>query len=148
MSNFVGQSWRTKLRLYRQRMQNKFIFIAGVFGILAVTLGAFGAHALKALLPAEQLSAYQTGISYHFYHCLAMLGIAISPEKTRNSLGLPFLLFMIGICLFSGSLYWITLAKADVVPMFGLVGPLTPVGGLFFVAGWTILAFQGMKKSA
>ncbi len=127
-------------------MQNKFVFIAGVFGMAAVVLGAFGAHALKNYLEASQLSAYQTGISYQFYHTLAMFAIALSGSAPTSKTRLAFWLFLVGILLFCGSLYWITLSKAGLIPMLWIIGPITPIGGLFFIAGWSVLAIHGLTK--
>jgi uncharacterized membrane protein YgdD (TMEM256/DUF423 family) len=121
--------------------------IAGtLFAALAVILGAFGAHALKTRVPLDQLSIFETGIRYHFYHSFALLitGIAYSnfPYKT---LKLATTFFIIGIIMFSGSLYAMT-----VLHMYGQgIGPagvITPIGGLFFIMGWIELFLGVVKK--
>ena len=120
------------------------IRIAAILGALAVVFGAFGAHGLKALLSDQQLNAYQTGVEYHFYHALAtvLVGVLclIKHEKALIRVGVFFLL---GIVLFSGSLY--LLACADLLGISrgvkGILGPLTPIGGVFFILGWLQLAF-------
>ncbi len=115
---------------------------------LAVILGAFGAHALKALVTPEKLMVFETGVRYHFYHSLALLatGIIYSHFPAKQ-LRLATGLFITGIALFSGSLY----AMVFVGISGGSLGPLgiiTPIGGLFFIAAWIMLALgiTGAKK--
>ncbi len=121
-------------------MNKKFLQLALIFALLAVVLGAFGAHALKKWLSEYQLGIYETGVRYQFYHALAM-GLAY---LLTGSLPVRFtrwaaICFGLGILLFSGSLY--LLACRDLIGLDNtrLVGPLTPIGGLFFIAGWFAL---------
>lgn len=116
-----------------------------LFAALAVVLGAFGAHALKALLPTDQLMVFETGVRYQFYHSFALLvtGIAYSSFPAKN-LKLAATFFIIGIILFSGSLYAMTLLSISGTSL-GPLGVVTPIGGLFFIIGW-ILLFLGIIK--
>ena len=110
---------------------------------LGVIIGAFGAHALKeTLLANNRLSAFETGVDYHFYHGLAILVVGLL-HKTMNEprLKVTFGLFLIGILLFSGSLYLI--GTTDWV----FLGPVTPIGGVFFIGGWVHLGWIIKSKA-
>lgn len=107
---------------------------------LAIILGAFGAHGLKQLVPADAVSTFETGVRYHFYHSVALLIAGMLFEKFRNKwVKYAGYGFITGIILFSGSLYLLTFLKAtDSVGLSG-IGILTPIGGVFFIAGWISL---------
>jgi uncharacterized membrane protein YgdD (TMEM256/DUF423 family) len=129
----------------------KILLAASVLGGLAVIFGAFGAHALKNIVTERGLQVYQTGISYHFYHTLALLGLAAWAKNDIDPsvwLGRAASCFLIGILLFSGSLYLITLKEVLGLDnwMF-LIGPATPVGGLFFIMGWGCLSASILAKT-
>ena len=113
---------------------------------LAVILGAFGAHALKAQLPPDQLLVFETGVRYHMYHSFALLITGITflsfPHKQVK---LASTFFIIGIALFSGSLYAMSLLSIQGVGI-GPLGILTPIGGLFFILGWLFLFLGILKK--
>lgn len=127
-------------------MHRTFLILSSLFGAIAVALGAFGAHGLKKIVDAETVGAFQTGVQYQMYHTLALLGIAITYERFSNKwIKLAGLSFIIGIVLFSGSLYLLTgLKAADQVGLNG-VGIITPIGGLAFIFGWIFL-FLGIAK--
>lgn len=109
------------------------IRLGGVSGCLAVGLGAFGAHALKDLLAdGGMTSTWDTAARYHLVHSVAMLLPISAPEGRWK----PSLLFFLGILAFSGSLYVMALTGMK------MLGMVTPLGGLFFIAGWLMLAFQ------
>ena len=113
------------------------LFLACLAMFLAVALGAFGAHALKARLSAEMTAVWQTAVQYHAWHALALFGVGLLmlhwPERT--DLGIASWLLLAGIVLFSGSLY--ALALSDVRGL----GAVTPIGGVAFLAGWAVLAW-------
>ena len=117
-------------------MSHKSILIAGaLLGALAVMIGAFGAHGLAKILTANgRLDTFETGVKYHMYHALAMLltGLLLFfvPVKYLNWAGL---FFLIGILIFSGSLYILSLTNIK------WLGAITPIGGLFLIAGWLSL---------
>lgn len=130
-------------------MHKSLLLLAGVLGALAVSIGAFGAHGLKPLLSPDRLAIYQTGVAYHFYHVLALLGcLALSPGKRQGTwLYRAASLFAIGICLFSGSLY--LLACRDILGIdhwSGLLGPMTPIGGIFFILGWLSIIIYALRS--
>jgi len=115
--------------------QKQTLLVASVLGVLAVSLGAFGAHALKPLLMANgRLDTFELAVRYHFYHTFALLAVAILMEKFSDSgLKLSVLLFLVGIFLFSGSLYALCLLNISKVAI------ITPFGGVFLIAGWSTL---------
>lgn len=110
--------------------------IIALSGALAVALGAFGAHGLKSVLEPTSLQSYQTGVLYHFIHTLAMgLCYVLWLRDQNNSFRQAFVLFLVGMILFSGSLYAMALGKAAGADLTFL-GPVTPIGGLAFIGGW------------
>lgn len=128
-------------------MQKTFLVTGAVFGALAVTLGAFAAHALKRMTDEATVSVFHTGVEYQFYHALALLATGILyaqfPSAWMNRAGWGFIA---GTVLFSGSLYAITLLKIN----GGSIGPagiITPIGGLCFIYGWVCLLI-GLVRAA
>ncbi|MCA0332552.1 MAG: DUF423 domain-containing protein [Bacteroidetes bacterium] len=122
------------------------IITASILGITAVILGAFGAHGLKPVISAESLEAYRTGVSYQFYHTLAILACGILYHISQNK---AFLLaskfFLVGIILFSGSIYFLSTRQYTGIEGLGFLGPITPLGGLTFIAGWVIILISSLK---
>jgi len=115
--------------------------IAGVLLALATVLGAFGAHALKAQLAPERLQVYETGVRYHFFHALGLLGIGLTLRfADTGPVRWAAVLVLVGVVLFSGSLYALTFSA----PRF--LGIVTPFGGLALIAGWICYAI-GMWRS-
>jgi uncharacterized membrane protein YgdD (TMEM256/DUF423 family) len=117
-------------------MDRTFLLIGAVFGFLGVTLGAFGAHALKSRLSPEMLAVFETGVRYQMYHTFAVLIVAAAIGHIGNArlLVAAGWLFSAGILLFSGSLYVLALTSV------GIFGAITPVGGVLFLIGWACLA--------
>lgn len=113
---------------------------------LAVVLGAFGAHGLKDTLPSNSLSAYKTGIEYHFIHSLSILALGILMHfYSDKKIKWAFYAFSIGILFFSGSLY--LLATKSLTGLdWAILGPMTPIGGGFFIIGWLILLFTAYEE--
>jgi uncharacterized membrane protein YgdD (TMEM256/DUF423 family) len=119
-------------------MINKKLLVlsSGILGFLAVSLGAFGAHALKDKVSAEQLSIFQTGVLYHIIHAVVVLVIAIAGENRFFKAAI----FMItGIVLFSFSLYIYSITQ---IKLFAMI---TPMGGVSFLAGWLMIIIEGLK---
>ncbi|HQW44183.1 MAG: DUF423 domain-containing protein [Chitinophagaceae bacterium] len=129
-------------------MHKKFLMAAAIFGGLAVALGAFGAHGLEGITKDEKiLHGFQTGVQYQMYHALALLFIALLYDKLPGKwLKWAGNSFIAGIFLFSGSLYLLTFLKIQESSSVKLVGPVTPLGGLFFIAGWLFLLVAAFKK--
>ena len=124
-------------------MNAKNLLLAGsITGLLAVILGAFGAHGLEKIVDAKTLNTYQTGVEYQFYHSFALIAAGIlahlwSNHKLFRRAGVFFLL---GIIIFSGSLYLYTFTG---IKAFGMI---TPIGGLSFIVGWLLL-IAGVTKT-
>jgi uncharacterized membrane protein YgdD (TMEM256/DUF423 family) len=118
-----------------------FLSLGSIGGALAVMIGAFGAHGLKGKLSEEMLSIYKTGVEYHFYHTLALLVIGLVAMHFKSALltasGWSML---VGIILFSGSLYALSISGIRVL------GAITPIGGLLFIVGWVLLATAVIKS--
>jgi uncharacterized membrane protein YgdD (TMEM256/DUF423 family) len=127
-------------------MNKLFLKTAALLGALSVMLGAFGAHALKQLLDDNALKIFETAVRYQFYHvfALAFAGV-LYKESSTKFLYYAGMFFIIGIILFSGSLYMLTYKAAAHIDGLNWVGPITPVGGLFFVMGWVCLFFSFRK---
>lgn len=130
-------------------MHKKFIIIAAIFGALAVVIGAFGAHGLQSMTQDEKiLHSFQTGAQYQMYHVLALLAVGILFEKFQNKkLIWAGNCFIIGILLFSGSIYALAFLKINGSDLVKILGPITPLGGLFFIAGWLLLLLGVSKKN-
>ncbi|CAM1343032.1 DUF423 domain-containing protein [Tenacibaculum amylolyticum] len=111
------------------------IGFAALFGMLAIIFGAFGAHALKKKLTTEQLASFETGVKYQMYHAIVLLVLGSTYQVQYTN---TIYCFIVGIFLFSFSIYGLVLSDA-----FGkklkVLGPITPIGGLFFVAGWLLI---------
>lgn len=127
-------------------MHKLYLTLGSVLAGLGVILGAFGAHGLKTAAP-ESVPTFQTGVQYQMYHAFALLIVGILfekfPFKPMNWAGVCFL---IGILLFSGSLYALSLLKATGKVGLGGIGIITPIGGLFFVVGWICFVMALLKK--
>ena len=119
--------------------------IGALFGLLAVIFGAFGAHALKKTFTEDQLKSFETGVKYQMYHAilLIVLGFNFNLETAleRNMI----YCFMLGTFLFSFSIYGLCLS-ASKGKKLRFLGPVTPIGGLFLVAGWTMLLYSFIKN--
>jgi len=121
--------------------------MASVLGIAGVAFGAFGAHFLKARLGPEEIDIVRTAVLYLFIHTLAILGVVLLGKTGRQSriLKSSGLFFVIGIILFSGSLILIaTKSLTGLSPSY--FGAITPIGGLFFIAGWILLFIYGFSE--
>ena len=123
-------------------MVNLFLSLAAISGFLAVAIGAFGAHGLENLLSPESMRTYQTGVQYHFYHSLALFGVALlllqtGPERLLSSAGWGF---VIGIILLPGSLYLLSITGIR------WLGAITPIGGVAFLVGWGCLLWFAISN--
>jgi uncharacterized membrane protein YgdD (TMEM256/DUF423 family) len=129
-------------------MHKNYSIIAAIFGGLAVALGAFGAHGLERITSdAKILHGFQTGVQYQMYHALALLAIAIMYEKFQHKwIKWAGNCFITGVILFSGSLYLLGFLKIQESSAVKFVGPVTPLGGIFFIAGWLFLLIAVIKK--
>lgn len=126
-------------------MTNHYIIITGAaFGLIAIVLGAFGAHALKKILSAEKLASFEVGVRYQMYSALFLLIVGFNGNLT---LGLTnnwsFYLVSTGTILFSGSIYLLSLSEY-LKKNFKFLGPVTPLGGLLMILGWGCLLFSAV----
>lgn len=128
-------------------MQKIFLILGSILAGLGVALGAFGAHGLKKLVPPETVSSYQTGVQYQMYHAFALLIVGILADRLpRNLINWSGAFFVLGIVLFSGSLYLLSSLKAmNKVGVSG-IGMITPIGGLMFLVGWILLLVAIIRK--
>lgn len=121
-------------------MHKGFIKAGALFAMLAVALGAFGAHSLKGNVSAYALDIFTTGVTYQFYHAFALLITGILFEKFNNSKLLwAGRFFLIGIILFSFSLYTLAVIKGAVIPGYDWIGAITPIGGVGYIIGWLLI---------
>lgn len=128
-------------------MHKTFLIWAAILGALAVILGAFGAHKLQELVSENDVHTFQTGVTYQFYHVFALLAVGILyASYPTSSMVWAGRCFLIGILLFSGSLYVMTLMKTTGDVGLRKLGIITPIGGLFFIAGWICLLLSFLKK--
>tara|TARA_X000000368_G_C22712458_1_gene571663 strand:+ start:152 stop:538 length:387 start_codon:yes stop_codon:yes gene_type:complete len=123
---------------------DKFIKIAIFLAITAVALGALGAHALKDILSDSQLHSFETGVRYQLFHAITLLILTLNHEKFNPHLNKSLKLMTIGICLFSFSIYLLSIQDAIGVSL-SFLGPITPIGGLLLICAWLILFFS-IKK--
>ncbi|HCM75235.1 MAG TPA: DUF423 domain-containing protein [Cytophagales bacterium] len=122
-------------------LQRKLIILGALLGGLSVGLGAFGAHALKAILVANnRIETYELAVRYQFYHALALLVMAALTDKLQaNKLSWSTLLITSGTVVFSGSLYLLSLSGVTTW------GAVTPIGGVLLIAGWLLLLLSARK---
>lgn len=133
----------------RQIMQKKFLIISFFSGALSVMLGAFAAHGLKGQLSPENLQVFETGVRYQFYHNFALIAVALMADKFQSKL-LSYAghLFVWGILLFSGSLYFLAVKSLLTIESLKWIGFITPFGGVCFITGWLLMfvaVFQSKK---
>lgn len=130
-------------------MQSKFkilIVITAVLGATGVILGAFGSHFLAERLEPKSLSAFKTGVQYHFIHTLALFGTALLYRIYRiKGLFYVGLFFLGGILLFSGSLYLLSTQSILGIELPKLFGLLTPLGGLALAGSWAAIFFTVIR---
>ncbi len=122
-----------------KQLNKQIIVTAAVFGLLAVVFGAFGAHKLKELISVSAVAIWQKGVEYQFYHTFALLFLATIGKTESKFTKLAFYSFSVGIVLFSGSLYVLAASALCFKDIAKFIGPITPVGGLFFILGWLFL---------
>ncbi|WP_166332124.1 DUF423 domain-containing protein [Sphingobacterium chungjuense] len=129
-------------------MNKQIILTAAFFGMVAVILGAFGAHGLEGKVSESQLETWETANRYHFYHTLALLFLSTFSRAKSQSIRLSFIAFTVGIFLFSGSLYILSTRELLGITQVSMLGPITPIGGLFFIIGWIGLFSAALRHRA
>ncbi|MFK8271948.1 DUF423 domain-containing protein [Capnocytophaga canimorsus] len=129
-------------------MNKKTLLVASVFGALAVMLGAWGAHGLKALVNAEAVVSFEAGVRYQMYHALFLLGVGVIPVQYLSQKAQKIILYLtfFGVLFFSGSIYF--LATNDFTSFFDFrkIALITPLGGLLLIGAWVVLFFSILKQ--
>jgi uncharacterized membrane protein YgdD (TMEM256/DUF423 family) len=127
-------------------MNRQIIITASILGTLGVISGAFAAHGLKGLLTEQQLEIWHTAVQYQFYHVFALLFLSTFAKSENGLIRISYYLFTFGIVFFSGSLY--LLACRDLIGWnwLAIMGPITPLGGLLFIAGWITLGLAAFRN--
>jgi len=132
-------------------MQKIFLLFGSLSAGIAVILGAMGAHALKSKIPtgeisADQLQSYETAVKYQMYHAIALILVFLFFDKLQTKfLNYSGWSFMIGTILFSGSIYLLATRNILGIENVKFLGPITPIGGLFFIAGWLFFFISAFK---
>ncbi|WP_350286382.1 DUF423 domain-containing protein [uncultured Croceitalea sp.] len=125
---------------------NKTILATGLaFGLLAVVLGAFGAHGLKKVIGPEEINTFETGVKYQMYHALFLMLLSMLPNLSNGTKNTVFYLVLVGLILFSGSIYFLA-TNALTAFDFKKIGFVTPIGGTLLIAGWGVLLYSVLTK--
>ncbi|HRH37254.1 MAG TPA: DUF423 domain-containing protein [Flavobacteriales bacterium] len=128
-------------------MNRRLLAAASLILLIAVILGAFGAHGLKPKVSTEALAQWHTGVEYQFYHGLGLLLLAALVERIPDKVAMRIAVcFILGVVLFSGSLYLLSTRELNGMPG-AVLGPITPLGGLCFIVGWTLLLINALRSS-
>jgi uncharacterized membrane protein YgdD (TMEM256/DUF423 family) len=128
-------------------MDKKIISTGAIFGMIAIILGAFGAHALKKVLSIEELVTFETGVKYQMYHALFLVLIGTLSELSQKAKKTIYYLVLFGVLFFSGSIYLLatnSLTSFD----FKVIGFITPIGGLLLILAWSVLFFNFINKKS
>lgn len=123
---------------------DNYIKVSIFLAIIAVLLGALGAHSLKNILSDSQLNSFETGVRYQLFHAITLLILSLNKEKFNHHLKKSITLMTIGVCLFSFSIYLLS-TQYILGASLSFLGPITPIGGLLLVSSWIILLFS-IKK--
>lgn len=126
-------------------MNRKIVITAAVLGLISIVLGAFGAHALKKVLTVEQLVSFETGVRYQMYHALFLLFIGTTQFLTEKAKKYVYYTALTGVILFSGSIFLLATQEISQIN-FRFLGPLTPIGGVFLISSWLLLAVYVCKQ--
>ena len=128
-----------------RKLERKIISTAAILGMIAIILGAFGAHKLKEVLSVEALNAFETGVKYQMYHAIFLLfvgGSNLIIEKVKKNI---FYLVLTGVLFFSGSIYLLATRELTGID-FKMIGIVTPIGGLLLILAWLVLFINILKK--
>ena len=126
-------------------MNRKILITAAILGIIAIILGAFGAHGLKEVLEPEMLTTFETGVRYQMYHALFLLFIGTTTLVSEKAKKIIHMLVVTGVLFFSVSIYFLacnSLFSFD----FKKIGFITPIGGLLLIVAWTVLLLNLIKR--
>lgn len=127
-------------------MNRRFLLTGLILIILAIVLGAFGAHGLEGKIPAKKIASFETGVKYQMYHGLGMLLLASLSTKFSFSFRSVYVLMLLGVVFFSFSIYFLSLQPIIGGAYNKVLGPITPIGGLLLIVSWTVLFFKILKN--
>ena len=128
-------------------MDKKIISTGAIFGMIAIILGAFGAHALKKVLSIEELSTFETGVKYQMYHALFLVLIGTLDELSQKAKKTIYNLVVFGVVFFSGSIYLLATNNLTTFD-FKIIGFVTPIGGLLLILAWGVLLLNYINKKS
>lgn len=119
-------------------MNKRILISAAILAIIAIVLGAFGAHKLKELLPEQSLNSFETGVRYQMYHVFLLLFLGSSSQITERVKKIVYRLTMVGVLFFSGSIYVLSTSSITSID-FSAIGIITPIGGVLLIIAWGVL---------
>ena len=128
-------------------MGNKYFKAGVIFAFTSVILGAFGAHLLKDLLSADELSSFKTGVRYQMFHALGIIILSLNTNKFTDKLNRVLQIMSFGVILFSFSIYFLSLQNILNISL-SFLGVITPIGGLFLITSWMLLFFIVKKNDS
>ena len=121
---------------------NKTFFLTGiVFGLFSIVFGAFGAHVLKEMISSSSLASFETGVRYQMYHALLLIALGLAKDRTNTTVKGVYYLITLGTICFSFSIYLLALRELTNLNL-GILGLMTPLGGLLLIAGWFLLGYR------
>ncbi|HLU86169.1 MAG TPA: DUF423 domain-containing protein [Taishania sp.] len=126
-------------------MNKKFVITAAILITLAIMLGAFGAHGLKKIVTPEQVASFEAGVRYQFYAAFGLLILALNEDKFQTSIKVVYNLLLVGMFLFSFSIYLLSLQDYLNIKL-AFLGPITPIGGVLMISSWIILTIKLIRS--
>lgn len=126
-------------------MKQFVLIVAGIYGMLSVILGAFGAHTFKKILSPDKLISFDTGVRYQMYHAIVLLIIGLTLSFTSSIEKWSAICIMTGVFLFSFSIYFLAFSEYWNINL-RFLGPVTPIGGIFMIVGWLMLILFFIKN--
>lgn len=126
-------------------MNKKIVLTGAILLLIAIILGAFGAHKLEKLVSPESVQTFEVGVRYQFYTAFSLLILGVSADKFKFSLNLVALLLFLGMVLFSVSIYFLSL-KGYFQKELKFLGPITPIGGLLMIVGWLVFILKLIRN--
>lgn len=125
-------------------MKQLTLIVAGIYGMLSIILGAFGAHLFKQYLSAEKLISFETGVRYQMYHAIVLLVLGLFLSFSTSLEKWTSVCLILGTLLFSVSIYFLAFSEYWNINL-KFLGPITPIGGVFMIIGWALLIVYFMK---
>ncbi len=125
-------------------MSRRFYIAGFAFGLVGIILGAFATHGLKPVLSPEAMDTFETGVKYQVYHALLLIIVGNLRPVSSKTFSLVFYLLILGIVLFSGSIYFLATNAITTID-FKVLGPVTPLGGSMLILCWLILLIHALK---